>query len=128
VRENIILIVIIIAVILVINLFIAFNRPRKTRTRRKGGRNYLPPDEAKQAQWRDKEIVRINEREQDGAIERVKLRNETLELYDIVRQRHAKKDALRRVGIDIGDDGDVIDSIENLTSAKLGQHLKDGSE
>jgi len=49
-------------------------------------------DEAKQALWRDKEVERRIRREQEDALERVILRNETLAIYEEVRRRHANDD------------------------------------
>jgi len=55
--------------------------------------NRAAVEEAKQALWRDKEIARRIEREQDDALERVKLRNETLAMYDEVRRRAAERES-----------------------------------
>jgi len=59
--------------------------------------------EAEQVIWRDKEIARRIEREQDGAYERVKLKNETLAFYDEVRRRHAKDDDLEGFSLNMPD-------------------------
>jgi len=72
--------------ILALNLYFMFSRMRRGNRRKKMDR--IAVDEAKQAIWRDKEIARRIEREQDDAYERVKLRNETLALYEEVRRRH----------------------------------------
>lgn len=79
------------AIVIIFNFYFIFSRTRRS-TKRKGGRDYVPPDEAKQAIWRDKEIARRIEREQNDAYERVKMRNETLAYYDAVRQMHANDD------------------------------------
>ena len=105
-------VVIIVFFVLVLNLFIFLRRADRS-TRRKGkGRTYLPPDEVKRAIWRDREIAHRIEREDGDAFERVKLRNETLALYEKVRQRHAKKDALERLGIEV--DNDKLDELKGL--------------
>jgi hypothetical protein len=80
----------IIFLVLALNLYFVLKRIRNTGKRRKPTR--VPVDEAKQALWREKEVARRIEREQDDALERVKLRNETLALYEVVRRRHAKDD------------------------------------
>ena len=76
----------------VVALNIYFTLARMRRGNR-GKKNRVAVDEAKQKIWRDREVLRRIEREQDGALERVKLRNETLALYEEVRRRHAKTDA-----------------------------------
>jgi len=76
------------------------NRRRKRMTR-------AAVDEAKQALWRDKEVERRIAREQEDAIERVILRNETLELYEEVRRRHAKDDEMENLGSKLYDDGEI---------------------
>jgi len=85
----------IVVVVLAINVFIIraqFRRGNKAVRRRRTDRAVL--GEAEQAKWRDQEVVRRIEREQDGAYERVTLKNETLALFDEVRRRHAKDDEL----------------------------------
>ena len=88
----------IISVVLVLNLYFVFTRMKRGNRRKRMDR--IAVDEAKQALWREKEVARRIEREQDDALERVKLRNETLALYEEVRRRHAKEDELERMGID----------------------------
>jgi len=78
----------IIGFVLALNIYFMFVRFRRGSRRRRVTRASV--DEAKQALWRDKEIARRIEREDEDALERVKLRNETLALYDEVRRRHAK--------------------------------------
>jgi len=92
----------IVIIVLAINLYMVLSRMRRSNRGRKYGRNRVAPDEAKQAIWRDKEIERRLEREQDGASERVKLREETLALYEKVRQRHAEKDRQEGLGFATG--------------------------
>ena len=62
------------------------NRKRKRTDR-------AAAEEAAQAIWRDKEVARRIEREQDDALERVKLRNETLAVYEEVRRRAAARES-----------------------------------
>jgi len=94
----------IVVVVLAINVFIIraqFRRGNKPVRRRRTGRTAL--SEAEQAKWRDKEVVRRIEREQDGAYERVTLKNETLAIYDEVRRRHAKDDELESFSLNMPD-------------------------
>jgi len=80
----------IVLVVLVINVFIIraqFRRGNSQVRKRRSDRAVLGEEE--QAIWRDKEVARRIEREQDGAYERLKLKNETLALFDEVRRRHA---------------------------------------
>ena len=85
-------IVAIVFIVLVLNIYLMFLRIRRGDRRKRTNR--VAPDEKKQAVWRDREIERRIEREQDGALERVKLREETLALYEEVRRRHAYEDEL----------------------------------
>jgi len=82
---------IIVFLVLAINMFFVAKRLRSTDRRPK--RNRVAVEEAKQAIWRDKEIARRIAREQEDALERVMLRNETLALYDEVRKRATARDA-----------------------------------
>jgi len=64
------------------------------RNEKKRSKRYrVAPEERKQAIWRDKEIARRVAREEEDALERFKLRNETLALYDEVRRRAAAREA-----------------------------------
>ena len=83
--------------VLALNLYFVFMRMRKGNKRKRMDR--VAVDEAKQALWREKEVARRIEREQDDAMERVNLKNETLALYEEVRRRHAKEDELERMGL-----------------------------
>jgi hypothetical protein len=74
----------IIALILMMNLFFVISRMRRNKNKKPVGRG--APDEAKQAIWREKEVQRRIEREQDDAYARVQLRNETLAIYEEVHQ------------------------------------------
>ena len=80
----------IIGFVLALNIYFMFVRFRRGSRRKRITR--AAADEAKQALWRDKEVKRRIDREDEDALERVKLKNETLALYDEVRRRHAKKD------------------------------------
>ena len=87
----------IIFIVIALNFyFFVFRRLKRDKPKRM---NRAAVDEAKQALWREKEIARRIEREQDDAIERIKLRNETLAMYEEVRRRHAKDDELERLAI-----------------------------
>jgi len=96
----------IVFIVIALNLFFVVSRMRQGDKRR-NKRNRVAPDEAKQALWRDREIERRLEREQDGANERVKLREETLALYDEVRRRHAEKDRLEGLGFSADGSGSL---------------------
>jgi len=90
-NASIVYIFVIIFIILAINIFfLAVRTGKGTRYKKM---NRVAVDEAKQALWRDNEIARRLEREQEGALERVKLRNETLALYDEVRRRAAMRES-----------------------------------
>ena len=83
--ESIAYIILIVFFIVAINMYFVVLRLRSGNRRSK--KNRVAPEEAEQKKWRDQEVIRRIEREQDGAYERVKLRNETLALYDEVRKR-----------------------------------------
>jgi len=95
----------IIFVVLALNIYFLSSRMRGSSRRKK--MNRVAVDEAKQALWRDREIERRIEREQDGANERVKLREETLALYEEVRRRHAEKDRLEGLGFSASGTGEL---------------------
>jgi len=76
--------------VIALNLYFVLTRLRRGSGKRRKRMDRAAIDEARQALWRDKEVARRIEREQDDAYERVILRNETLALYDEVRRRHAK--------------------------------------
>jgi len=85
----------IIFIVIALNFyFFVFRRMKRDMPKRM---NRAAVDEAKQALWREKEVARRIEREQDDAMERIKLRNETLAMYEEVRRRHAKDDELERL-------------------------------
>jgi len=100
----------IIGFVLALNIYFIFARLRKGSNRKKISR--VAVDEAKQALWRDKEVQRRIDREDEDAFERVKLRNETLALYDEVRRRHAKDDELESLGLDSTDVASELASLE----------------
>jgi len=81
----------IIFIILAINIYFLSIRNRTGKRYKRITR--AASDEAKQALWRDNEIARRIAREQEDAIERVTLRNETLALYDEVRRRAAARES-----------------------------------
>ena len=76
--------------VVALNAYIFIFRNRRNNRRRI---TKAAADEAKQALWRDKEVARRIEREQSDAYERVKLRNETLAIYDEVRKRAAARES-----------------------------------
>jgi|GEM_PF-1546512 len=94
----------IVGLVLALNIYFMFSRFRKGGRRKKLNRAAV--DEAKQALWRDKEVQRRIDREDEDALERVKLKNETLAIYEEVRRRHAKEDELERAGLspDVADE------------------------
>ncbi|MDR2571844.1 MAG: hypothetical protein LBD23_16320 [Oscillospiraceae bacterium] len=80
-------------VVIALNFYFVFIRMRRNNRNKKNTK--VPAvQEEQQAMWRDKEIVRRLEREQDYALKRIRLRNETLALYEEVRRRHAEEDSL----------------------------------
>lgn len=81
----------IVFLVVALNMFFVAKRLRSGERRSRKGRAAV--EEEKQAIWRDKEIARRIAREQEDALERVTLRNETLALYDEVRQRAAAREA-----------------------------------
>jgi len=81
---------IIIFIVVAINFYLLIFRRMKGIRARKLTRPAVSED--KQAIWRDKEVQRRIEGEQAAAYERVKLRNETLALYDEVRRRAAERE------------------------------------
>jgi len=103
---------IIIFLVIALNLFFVLRRIRSNDKRRRKG--WLPPDEAKQAIWRDKEVARRIEREQDDAIEIIKLKNETLALYEEVRRRHANDDKVEETITKTQQDPSVEDNEERI--------------
>jgi len=99
----------ILLLVVALNLFFVLRRLRSVRGRKRTTK--LPPDEVKQAIWRDKEVQRRIEREQEDAYERVTLRNETLAYYETVRKRHAKIDSMKRLGLSTDENIDELNSL-----------------
>jgi len=102
----------IIGFVLALNIYFMFVRFRRGGRRKKINR--VAVDEAKQALWRDKEVQRRIDREDEDALERVTLRNETLALYDKVRRRHAKKDELELLGLNEIEADDKEEKAESM--------------
>ena len=97
----------IVAIVIALNIYFLFARLRRGTTRHKRmGRAAV--EEAKQALWRDKEVARRIAREQEDAIERLTLRNETLALYEEVRRRHAEEDQAEKSAPSLYEDGEQI--------------------
>ena len=96
----------IVLVVLALNIYFLTSRIRRDNNKRKR-MTRAAVDEAKQALWRDKEVARRIAREQEDALERVMLKNETLALYEEVRQRHAKEDALLEPNSKMYEDGEI---------------------
>jgi len=90
-ENSIVYLVAIIFIVIILNFYFLFSRMRRNDKYKKMGRAAV--EEAKQAIWRDKEVARRIAREQDDALERVKLRNETLAMYEEVRRRAAARDS-----------------------------------
>jgi len=95
----------IILVVLALNIYFITSRLRRDNTKRKR-MTRAAIDEAKQALWRDKEVARRIAREQEDALERVLLKNETLALYEEVRRRHAEEDSKENPNTKLYDDGE----------------------
>lgn len=96
----------IIFLVLALNIYFLTSRMRRDNNRRKR-MTRAAVDEAKQALWRDKEVARRIAREEEDALERVILKNETLAMYEEVRRRHAKEDEMEKPGSKLYDDGEV---------------------
>jgi hypothetical protein len=79
----------IVFLVVAMNAFVLFLRLRKEH-RPKIRRAAMEESEA--SKWRDKEIRRRLDREQDDAGRYVELRNKTLDLYDQVRKNAASGD------------------------------------
>jgi len=84
----------IIVVVLALNFYFMVIRMKKENKKRT--RDSVAVDEAKQAQWRDKEITRRLEQENDDAVERIKLRDETLAFYEEVRRRYEDENTRKK--------------------------------
>jgi len=113
---NIVALVSIVFLVLALNFYFMIVRMRRG-TKKQKGMSRVAMDEAKQALWREKEIARRLAREQEDAEERVKLRNETLALYEEVRNRYASEDSrekymqLRKELLCNSEDKETADSV-----------------
>lgn len=116
----------IIVVVIALNFYLLVLRPRNRKKTKKMGRAAV--DEAKQALWREKEVARRIEREQDDAIEIVKLRNETLAMYEEVRRRHANDDELARLAANPNLIDDRPVQPERTTAESEPGHIKRGTD
>ena len=96
----------IIFVVLALNIYFLTSRMRRDNNRRRRKMTRAAVDEAKQALWRDKEVARRIAREQEDAIESIKLKNETLALYEEVRRRHAEEDKIDKPISKLYEDGE----------------------
>jgi len=76
-------------IVIIINFIMLYLRLRKDIPRKSGRK---APSEADAAIWREKEIYRRLEREQENLARCVELRNSTLALYEEVRLRHSNDD------------------------------------
>jgi len=81
----------IIILVLALNFYFMLIRMRRGNSKRKR-MDRTAIEEAKQALWRDREIARRLEREKEDAIERIRLREETLAFYEEVRRRYADEE------------------------------------
>ena len=75
--------------VIVLNFIMLFHRLRRDRYRRPGK---AAVEEEKAAEWREKELQRRLDREQEDFAMRVELRNKTLELYEQVRRSAAERE------------------------------------
>ena len=64
-------------------LYLRLRKEHRPKTRR------AAMEENEASKWRDKEIIRMLDREQDDAVKHVELRNKTLALYEQVRKNAA---------------------------------------
>ena len=83
---TIVTIVVLVIVLNFVMLFIRLNRDRV----RKPGRAAIEEEQA--ARWREKEMCRRLDREQEDAAHKVELRNKTLDLYEQVRRNAADRE------------------------------------
>ena len=97
----------IIFVVIALNFYFLVFRIKRGNKSTRRRRSHIAVDEAKQALWRDKEVARRIEREEEDARERAILRNETLDLYEQVRRRHAFDDALEGIYTEGGIDNEA---------------------
>ena len=89
-NDAIIILIVIIFFVIAANFFMVFLRLKRNR-RPKISKAAMEEQEA--AQWRDREIKRRLDREQEEAAQYVELRDKTLGLYEQVRKDAAAKQA-----------------------------------
>jgi len=82
-----VVLVAIIFFVIAINFFMLFARLKGTRPRKI---EKAAMEEKEAVEWRDREIQRRLDREQEDAIKQIELRNKTLELYEQVRKEAAE--------------------------------------
>ena len=82
-------VIVLVVFVIAINFFMLFFRLRRDRYRKPGRASV---EEAQAARWREKELQRRLDREQEEAAHRVELRNNTLALYDQVRRNAAARE------------------------------------
>ncbi|MCL2152509.1 MAG: hypothetical protein FWH57_06215 [Oscillospiraceae bacterium] len=85
-NDAIILLVVIVFFVIAANFFMVFRRLKRNRHPKI---SKAAMEEIEAAQWRDKEIKRRLDREQEEAERYVELRNKTFELYEQVRKDEA---------------------------------------
>ena len=107
----------IVVFVLALNLYFTLKRIRSGTKYKRMGRAAV--EEAKQALWRDNEVQRRIDREQDDAYERVQLKNETLAIYEEVRRRaeEREREGIKRVYVEpenIDNDPTAESSIERF--------------
>jgi len=76
----------IVFIVIVINFAMLYNRLKRDKKLKREG---IAMSEPEASRWREKEIQRRLDREQEEAVKRVDLRNKTLELYEQVRRNAA---------------------------------------
>jgi len=92
--------------VIILNFIMLFLRLKRDRIRRPS-KDVM--DEKKAAEWREKEIKRRLDREQEEAAERVELRNKTLALYEEVRVRGNLRDQKAAENLDKTDGSESTD-------------------
>jgi len=83
-------VIMIVFFVIAINFFMLFLRLRRTRRPRIVK---AAMEEKEAAEWRDKEILRRLDHEQEEAAKAVELRNKTLALYEQVRKNAADRES-----------------------------------
>ena len=101
----------IVVFVIVLNFIVLFHRLRRDRYRRPGK---AAIEEEKAAEWREKELRRRLDREQEDFEMRVELRNKTLELYEQVRRNAAEQEkeaAISGESSKSGSENDTTDAV-----------------